>query len=296
MSHHDAAKHPRYNTPEIHAALRKHGLSTDKPSQLSDSFRHGFLAALSQPSPAVRDVNHKINSRHAARLLEELVEKVRRHGYEDGYDAGQRAAPQPTGQPSPAVSNSEMWRHKKSGGIYAWVMTVVREEDQKVLVVYRGVNDGVRWARPADEFYDGRFERIDADDQPTEPAQPATQAGAGERGAAFREASSLATALFKKHFAHEPDYASGAVVWRLCDTTRGIISQIDNMVSGLVRPTTEQPGDAEMVELIVRDCCETDPADPDRPETICIHVDHLRAILQSQLDAARAAHGKGGQG
>jgi hypothetical protein len=71
----------------------------------------------------------------------------------------------------------------------------------------------------------------------------------------------------------------------------------DNMRElSVAAPTTEQPGDAEIVELIVRDCCETDPADPDRPETICIHVDHLRAILQSQFDAARAAHGKGGQG
>lgn len=53
--------------------------------------------------------------------------------------------------------------------------------------------------------------------------------------AAYKEAANLATALFKKHFAHEEHYASGKVVWGLCDTTAGVISQIDNMVSGLVQ-------------------------------------------------------------
>ena len=35
---------PEYNTPEILTALALHGLSTDKPSQLSDAFRLGWLA------------------------------------------------------------------------------------------------------------------------------------------------------------------------------------------------------------------------------------------------------------
>ena len=55
---------------------------------------------------------------------------------------------------------------------------------------------------------------------------------------AYSAACHLATALFKKHFAHLPDYASGQVVWGLCDSTAGVISQIDNMVSGLVQPPT----------------------------------------------------------
>ena len=58
---------------------------------------------------------------------------------------------------------------------------------------------------------------------------------------AYSEACNLATALFKKHFAHLPDYASGQVVWSLCDSTAGVISQIDNMVSGLVQPPTASP-------------------------------------------------------
>lgn len=45
MSHHDATRYPEYNTPEIHKALRDHRLAVDTPSQLSDSFRHGYRAA-----------------------------------------------------------------------------------------------------------------------------------------------------------------------------------------------------------------------------------------------------------
>ena len=58
---------------------------------------------------------------------------------------------------------------------------------------------------------------------------------------AYSAACHLATALFKKHFAHLPDFASGQAVWGLCDSTAGVISQIDNMVSGLVQPPTTSP-------------------------------------------------------
>lgn len=63
-----------------------------------------------------------------------------------------------------------------------------------------------------------------------------------EQDAAYREAKYLAEALFKKHYAGDEPYASGAVEWGLCDTTAGIISQIDNMVCRLVRPSdVEKP-------------------------------------------------------
>ena len=55
---------------------------------------------------------------------------------------------------------------------------------------------------------------------------------------AYSAACHLATALFKKYFAHLPDFASGQAVWSLCDSTAGVISQIDNMVSGLLQPPT----------------------------------------------------------
>jgi hypothetical protein len=75
--------------------------------------------------------------------------------------------------------------------------------------------------------------------QPTEPA--------------YTEAVSLATALFKKHFAHEEHYASGRIVWGPCDTTAGVISQIDNMVSGLIQPTTQQAPAGEPVAVFRED-------------------------------------------
>ena len=53
------------------------------------------------------------------------------------------------------------------------------------------------------------------------------------------EASGLANSMFKKHFSHERHYASDEVVWGLCDSVRGVISQIDNMASGLVRPEAQ---------------------------------------------------------
>lgn len=58
---------------------------------------------------------------------------------------------------------------------------------------------------------------------------------------AYSAACNLATELFKKHFAHLPDFASGQAVWSLCDSTAGVISQIDNMVAGLVQPPTISP-------------------------------------------------------
>ena len=69
---------------------------------------------------------------------------------------------------------------------------------------------------------------------------------------AYSAACNLATALFKKHFAHLPDYASGQVVWGLFDSTEGVILQIDNMVSGLVQPPTTSPQADSVLEDAAR--------------------------------------------
>jgi hypothetical protein len=81
---------------------------------------------------------------------------------------------------------------------------------------------------------------------------------------AYRQAVSLATWLFKKHFAHEEHYASGRVVWEPCDTTAGVISQIDNMVCGLVQPAatvkeslTVQPAAPVQEPVAHRYCCHS---------------------------------------
>ena len=68
---------------------------------------------------------------------------------------------------------------------------------------------------------------------------------------AYSAACHLATALFKKHFAHLPDFASGQAVWSLCGSTAGVISQIDNMVSGLVQPPTITPQAAKQQEQLI---------------------------------------------
>ncbi len=58
-------------------------------------------------------------------------------------------------QPEPLV-----WRHLKTGGHYLLAMRVTREADLEELIVYKSLSDGRRWARPASEFFDGRFEPV----------------------------------------------------------------------------------------------------------------------------------------
>ncbi len=142
--------------------------------------------------------------------------------------------------------------------------------------------------------------------QPTEPAQPAVQA----------EAPSLEWAVqgWRAEVKHRPlvnehrrslDWMWRKMVRRFGGDPDALLGPDHDVMQGFAPmplhkaspgpdPTTEQPGDAETVELIVRDCCETDPADPDQHNTICISVSDLRGVLQSHIDAARAAHGKGG--
>lgn len=72
---------------------------------------------------------------------------------------------------------------------------------------------------------------------PTAPqaALAAVPLDAAEIGLARREAEALALSLFRKHYAADNEYASGSVAFGLCDSLRGVLSQIDNMTCGLVR-------------------------------------------------------------
>lgn len=45
----------------------------------------------------------------------------------------------------------------------------------------------------------------------------------------------LAMCMFKNYYAQDEPYASGAVKFELFDSLSGVVSQIDNMVSGLER-------------------------------------------------------------
>jgi hypothetical protein len=52
-----------------------------------------------------------------------------------------------------------------------------------------------------------------------------------ELNEAKREAEDLANIMYKKYYANDTD----AVPFELCDSVAGVITQIDNMVAGLVR-------------------------------------------------------------
>ena len=78
----------------------------------------------------------------------------------------------------------------------------------------------------------------------TLPPQPTAQ-----DALAYQEACSLATHVFKKHFSKDVEYASGKVTWGLCDTTAGVISQLDNMVCRLVEPAAQAQNDAKDAAL-----------------------------------------------
>lgn len=52
----------------------------------------------------------------------------------------------------------EFCRHVKTGGVYEVICNAQDEHDRdRTMVVYRNVETGERWVRPASEFNDGRF-------------------------------------------------------------------------------------------------------------------------------------------
>jgi len=79
-----------------------------------------------------------------------------------GYLAG-KALHSATGEQLPR------YRHVKRGSTYE-IISVGEDENNRgtQLVVYRGEDDGKIWVRPADQFFDGRFEQLS--DSPLEKA------------------------------------------------------------------------------------------------------------------------------
>jgi len=68
------------------------------------------------------------------------------------YDADTHSEPLPF---------RELYRHKKTGGIYEVICNATRESDGVLLVVYKNTKTGDRWVRPSAEFCDGRFELLE---------------------------------------------------------------------------------------------------------------------------------------
>ena len=75
-------------------------------------------------------------------------------------------------------------------------------------------------------------------------AHPIPTGATGDVQDGLAEAQRLAQALFQRHFSQDDDYVSGRVKWEVLDDLPGVLSQIDNMVSGLVQPAAPAAGDA----------------------------------------------------
>lgn len=56
-----------------------------------------------------------------------------------------------------------LYRHKKTGGVYVHLMNAYLEADKTYVAIYRriGATDAtMTWVRPVEEFFDGRFEPL----------------------------------------------------------------------------------------------------------------------------------------
>ena len=68
-----------------------------------------------------------------------------------------------------SVEPGATWQHVRTGAVYEVLGVALREADCAPLVLYRLRDDGFvnprrgvpTWARPVDEFLDGRFVRVD---------------------------------------------------------------------------------------------------------------------------------------
>lgn len=60
----------------------------------------------------------------------------------------------------------EIYRHKKRGTQYMVMgkatLQIEGPHDMAECVIYQSMDDGRVWVRPAAEFFDGRFERVEA--------------------------------------------------------------------------------------------------------------------------------------
>lgn len=56
---------------------------------------------------------------------------------------------------------AQVWRHKKSGGLYRIINHVQIEATMTPAVTYMAIGGGTIWVRPLTEFNDGRFEKVE---------------------------------------------------------------------------------------------------------------------------------------
>lgn len=62
-------------------------------------------------------------------------------------------------------TQSEIWQHVKSGGLYTVLDdNALLEADCSRAVIYRSLFDGQVWARSHAEFFDGRFRNLSVEE------------------------------------------------------------------------------------------------------------------------------------
>ena len=62
---------------------------------------------------------------------------------------------------SQVEASKGLYKHVKTEGLYYTITEATLETTGELVVVYRSISDGHDWVRPADEFFDGRFVRLE---------------------------------------------------------------------------------------------------------------------------------------
>ena len=108
--------------------------------------------------------------------------------------------------------------------------------------------------------------------QPKEPEQEQEPVADN----AYGYAKSLAEAIFKQHFSSDDHYASGRIVWGVNDTVIGILTQIDNMVAGMVRrpaqPEQEPVAWESLLGAVARGWCYEENANKTMDSDLAVAI------------------------
>lgn len=129
-----------------------------------------------------------------------------------------------TAVPTPSVNYAPLYEYAQQHRVpYNALCVAVREA-----LAHPSAADGAR-ETPIDDKAHPRF--MAGYDAGMKDARADARADA----VAYRYAANLAQAIFDSEYASDPDYASGKVKWSVCADLGGVLTQIDNMVSGMKR-------------------------------------------------------------
>jgi hypothetical protein len=141
----------RYECDDIHDELLTAGTIDERWEKRLGAASQVIYEVLGEPTDhlATRDGIE----REAARIRAALAGTAEtRHAPESGSAKATRKGD---------GEASERWRHKKRGTAYEIITReAIIEATETPAVVYRCLADATVWVRPAEEFFDGRFERV----------------------------------------------------------------------------------------------------------------------------------------